>query len=61
MKYYAFDGKAIERILKARFSPRPLESMAGRSASKIFSSLPEVKQRPLQDYCCLIKETFDEQ
>lgn len=61
MKYYAFDGKAIERILKARFSPRPLESMAARSASKIFSSLPEVKQRPLEDYCHFIKESFNDQ
>ena len=56
MKYYAFDGKAIERILKARFSPRKLESMAARSASKIFSSLPQIKQRPLEDYCHFIKE-----
>jgi hypothetical protein len=56
MKYYAFDGKAIERILKARFSPRILESMAARSASKIFSSLPQIKQRPLEDYCHFIKE-----
>lgn len=56
MKYYAFDGKAIERILKARFSPRKLESMAARSASKIFSSLPQIKQRPLDDYCHFIKE-----
>jgi hypothetical protein len=56
MKYYAFDGKAIERILKARFSSRQLESMAARSASRIFSSLPQIKQRPLEDYCHFIKE-----
>jgi hypothetical protein len=59
MKYYAFDGKAIERILKARFSQRKLESMAGRRASKIFSSLPQIKQRPLDDYCHFIKEACD--
>jgi transposase len=56
MKYYAFDGKAVERILKARFSPRQLESMAARSAAKIFLSLPEIRQRPLEDYCHFIKE-----
>jgi hypothetical protein len=56
MKYHAFDGKAIERILKARFRPRKLESMAARCASKIFSSLPQIKQRPLADYCHFIKE-----
>jgi hypothetical protein len=61
LKYYAFDGKTIERILKARFTPRPLETMGSRSASKIFSSLPEIKQRPLEDYCRLIKEPFDDQ
>ncbi len=59
MKYCAFEGKAIERILKARFSPRKLESMAARSASKIFSSLPKIKQRPLEDYCHFIKEASD--
>lgn len=59
MKYYAFDAKAIERILKARFSQRTLESMAARSASKIFSSLPKIKQRPLTDYCHFIKEASD--
>jgi hypothetical protein len=58
-KYYAFDGKTVERILKARFSPRPLEAMTARSVAQIFSSLPEIKQRPLEDYCQLFKEPFD--
>jgi transposase len=58
-KFYAFDGKTIERILKARFSPRPLEAMAAGSVSKIFAALPEIKQRPLEDYCHLVKESYD--
>ena len=61
LKYYAFEGKTIERILKARFSPRPLEAMVPRSVSQILSSLPKIKQRPLQDYCHLFKESFDAQ
>jgi transposase len=56
IKYYAFEGKTIERILKARFSPRPLETTAASSFAQIFSSLPEIKQRPLEDYCQLFKE-----
>ncbi|MBW2605822.1 MAG: IS21 family transposase [Deltaproteobacteria bacterium] len=57
LKYYAFDGKTIERILKARFIPRSLESIHNKSASQIFATLPEIKQRPLEDYCNLFKES----
>ena len=32
-KYYAFDGKAVQRILKARHTPRQLEQMSTRSAA----------------------------
>ena len=59
LKYCAFDGKTIERILKARFTPRPLEIMSARSASQCFALLPEIKQRPLQEYSGLLKESFD--
>jgi len=61
LKYYAFDGKTIERILKARFTPRPLETMGSRSVQQALSSLPEIKQRPLEDYSHFIKEPRDDQ
>lgn len=56
LKYHAFEGKTIERILKARFTPRPLEAMQRGLSSKLFSELPEIKQRDLEDYCDLFKE-----
>jgi transposase len=59
LKYYAFDGKTVERILKARSRPRPLEVMNTRSASQCFALLPEIKQRPLEEYSGLFKEPSD--
>jgi hypothetical protein len=55
-KYYAFDGKAVQRILKARHAPRRLERMSSRSASQCAALLPEIKQRPLEAYSGLLKE-----
>ena len=57
LKYYAFDGKTVERILKARAKPRPLEIMSARSTSQCFALLPEIKQRPLEEYSGLLKES----
>jgi transposase len=56
-KYYAFDGKAVERILKARHTPRQLEQMSTRSAAQCAALLPEIKQRPLEAYSDLLKES----
>jgi transposase len=50
LKYYAFEAKAVERILKARYTPRRLERMVARAASQCFAMLPEIKQRPLEEY-----------
>jgi transposase len=55
-RYYAFDAKTVERILKARFCPRPLEFISARSVSQSLALLPEVKQRPLEEYGALFKE-----
>lgn len=53
--YYAFDGKAIERILQAKFKPRTLESTRNARASELLKkSLPEIKQRPLDNYSKLL-------
>ena len=53
-KYYAFDGKTVERILKARANPRRLPAF--RDTSRIFEALPVVKQRPLEDYHNFLRE-----
>ena len=54
VKYYAFDAKSVERILKAKAAPRTLESMQKKKANKIFKTLPRIKQRPLSQYCQLL-------
>jgi transposase len=56
-KYCAFEAKAVERILKARHAPRQLERMSTRSAWQCVELLPEIKQRPLEEYSGLIKES----
>jgi hypothetical protein len=56
-KYYAFDGKAVERILKARHTPRQLEQMSTRSAAQCTALLPQIKQRPLEAYSAFLKES----
>lgn len=59
-KYCAFEAKAVERILKARYAPRQLERMSPRSAAQCLELLPEVKQRSLEEYSGLFKEASDE-
>jgi len=59
LKYCAFEAKAVERILKARHTPRQLECMSSRSASQCVALLPEIKQRPLEEYSGLFKESVD--
>lgn len=56
LAYYAFDGKAIERILKAKTRPRTLESIINEQArQKLQKVLPKIKQRPLEEYDHLLK------
>jgi transposase len=51
IRYLAFDGKAIERILRARARPRTLESLRDERARETLErTLPHITQRPLQDY-----------
>jgi hypothetical protein len=55
--YYAFDGKAVERILSANASPRSLESYRNEKArERLEKELPRVRQRSLNEYNDLIKE-----
>jgi hypothetical protein len=55
-RYYAFDGKAVQRILKARHVPRQLEQISTQSSSQCAMLLPEIKQRSLEAYSGLLKE-----
>lgn len=54
MSYYAFDGKAIERILAATAPRRTLESFRVEKArQQLGQVLPTIKQRPLDEYSTL--------
>ena len=56
MRYYAFDAGAIERILKATAKPRTLESLRNEKArEQLEQTLPEIRQRPLEDYRDMIQ------
>ena len=59
--YHAFDGKAIERILKAKYQKRTLESMRNQKAGKALEKvLPKIKQRSLAEYGDLLKKDEEE-
>ena len=60
IRYYAFDGKAIENILKARAKTRALESTGKKQAQKILQNmLPEIRQRSLSEYAGLLSQEED--
>jgi transposase len=51
LRYHAFDGHAVERILKAKAEPRTLESVRNEKARKDLERvLPRITQRPLHEY-----------
>jgi transposase len=53
-RYHAFDSKAIERILRAKATPRTLESIRNdRARQKLAETLPQIRQRPLDEYGAL--------
>jgi len=59
-RYQAFDGHAVERILKARAIPRTLESIRNDQAREaLHSALPEIRQRPLEEYSRLLTGGLD--
>ena len=60
LKYLAHDGGAIERILKAKATPRTLESISAERASERLAELPRFTQRPLKEYTALLKENPNE-
>jgi len=53
-RYHAYDGKAIERILTAKSTPRTLESIRNERASEqLRAALPKINQRSLAEYSVL--------
>ena len=60
LRYHAFDGHAVERILKGKAQARTLESIRNEQARKsLAETLPRIAQRPLHEYSELL-ESNDE-
>ncbi|MEI6704015.1 MAG: hypothetical protein WCL71_10860, partial [Deltaproteobacteria bacterium] len=58
--YHAYDCKAVERILGAKAVPRTLEALRNeRAANKLRQVLPQIKQRPLEEYAALLNPSPD--
>lgn len=56
MRYQAYDFQAVERILKARYRPRTLESVLHEKSSRFLrEALPPIQQRSLSEYQFLLK------
>ena len=62
IRYQAFEGRAIERILRAKAIPRTLESVRNeRARQELQKSLPKITQRPMEEYSELFRqENHDE-
>lgn len=61
LKYQAFDGKAIERILRAKAAPRTLESVRNeRARQELQKALPKITQRALDEYSELFRQEKDD-
>jgi transposase len=56
MDYYAFDGKAIEKILAATATQRTLESFRVEKARKhLEQNMPRINQRNLKEYSIFLR------
>jgi transposase len=61
LKYHAFDGHAVERILKAKAEPRTLESVRNERARKnLGQALPRITQRALDEYSELLEKDYED-
>jgi transposase len=61
LRYRAFESMAVERIVKARAKPRTLESIRNKKAAKeLRQALPQITQRPLEEYAALFDEKGDD-
>jgi len=61
IRYQAFEARAIERILRAKALPRTLESVRNeRATQELQKALPQITQRPLDQYSELLREDNDD-
>jgi hypothetical protein len=61
LRYQAFEARAIERILRAKATPRTLESIRNeRAGRELQKALPQITQRPLEQYSELLRERNDD-
>ncbi len=60
-RYHAYDYRAVERILKAKATPRTLESYRNeRAAENLRKALPPIRQRSLNEYSTLFGDPSHE-
>lgn len=60
LRYQAFEGSAIERILRAKAVPRTLEYIRNeRARQELQKTLPKITQRPLDEYKELFRQEND--
>jgi len=62
LRYQAFDGKAVERILRAKAEVRTLESVRNDTARRnLEEALPRIAQRPLHAYRELLESNDEDE
>jgi hypothetical protein len=62
LRYHAFEGKAIERILRAKAVPRTLEAIRNEHArQELQRALPKIMQRPLDEYSELFRQEKEDE
>jgi hypothetical protein len=62
LRYHAFDGHAVERILKVKAQARTLESVRNEQARKnLAEALPRIAQRPLHEYSELLESNDEDE
>jgi transposase len=62
LRYHAFDGRAVERILKAKAQERTLESVRNeRARQDLEQALPRIAQRPLHEYSELLESNDEDE
>jgi len=60
IRYQAFEGKAIERILRAKSAPRTLEAIRDeRARQELQKALPKITQRSLDEYSELLRQEIE--
>jgi hypothetical protein len=61
LRYHAFDGRAVERILKGKAQERTLESVRNEKARKdLEQALPRIAQRSLREYSDLLENNDED-